>query len=1426
VVPLRVGVLGSVTVWRDGCEEAAGQPRQLAVLSLLAMRANHVVSRGELVDAVWGDDPPATAESGIYTYVAGLRRVLEPDRPRRTPDRSRRVPGQVLVSAGGGYLLRLEPGCLDAKEFEQGLATARALRAAGDLHGATRSLDEAFALWRGLPFAGVPGPFAEAERQRLSELRTTATVEHADLLLGQGHAAEAIPVLTALVAEHPLRERAHALLMIALYRCGRQAEALRAYQDARERLAEDLGIDPGAELTRVHQWLLAMDPRLDGPAAGTDVGRGTDVGGTASGDGAAGHARPSPAAPVSSAHPVAQGALSSSARLDALTAPPVPLPAQLPAEPSGFAGRSAELHLLHALLPEPREEPGIQLASSPVALITGTAGVGKTTLAIRFARLAAPSFPDGQLYVNLRGFDPASAPVPPGMALQGFFDALGVPPRHVPSTVEAQSALLRSLLDGRRMMLVLDNAHDADQVRPLLPGSPGCMAVVTSRSQLTGLVVAEGAHPLALDVFDAAEATELLARRLGAERVTAEPDAVATLVRHSAGLPLALSVTCARAVTRTGVRLADLVAELADVRGRLDALRTGEATTDLLAVFSLSVEKLSDQAARTFRLLGLHPGPEVTAAAAASLTATTLTQARAALAELARASLLTEDAVGRFGCHDLLRAYAAEQAAAILSEAERAQARQRVSDHYLHTAHSAAARLYPARRRVPLAPPLDGVVAETFAGDGAYDAALNWFGAEHRVLHNVLDQAAAQGDDERCWKLAWYWAPLLKRRGRLHEVIAVQSTARRAAERLGDYNALAHVHYDLGHVSGRLGAYDVADEHMRRSLELFSGLGDRASIGQAQHGLALLLNMQDRYEEALGHALEALRLRRSFADRATVAYTENAVGWIQAHLGQHTEALRHCHLALEMHRESGSRSGIADTLDSIAYIYGELADYPQSIAFYEQAIAVYRLIGDPDGEAKCLVRLGDAQIAAGQGDVALRTWERALALFGQIPGADLSEASDRIARHDHPLDDAVKLPVAVSFVSWEEVLTLDTLNRALLLENIHPDATARLTKAGYQVQTLSRALGEDELIEAAQGISLLGIRSQTQVTERVLAAAPSLLAVGAFCIGTNQIDLTAAAKRGVAVFNAPFSNTRSVVELAIAEIISLARRLPEKNVKMHDGVWDKSAKGAHEVRGRKLGIVGYGNIGTQLSVIAESLGMSVFFYDIADKLAIGNARRCSTLQELLESVETVTLHVDGRAGNRGFFGEDEFAVMRPRSLFLNLSRGFVVDHAALRRHIESGHIAGAAIDVFPKEPKSNGEEFVSELRGLPNVILTPHIGGSTEEAQQDIGEFVSGKLADFAAGGATAMSVNMPHVALPAVPGTHRLVHLHRNVPGVLASINRVLADHGVNVEGQLLRTRDELGYVITDIGTQYSDEVLAELRAMDVTIRLRTIES
>ena len=628
-------------------------------------------------------------------------------------------------------------------------------------------------------------------------------------------------------------------------------------------------------------------------------------------------------------------------------------------------------------------------------LITGTAGVGKTTLAVRFAKQAVPLFPDGQLYVNLRGFDPAGAPMPPGTALHWFLNALGVPARHVPSAVEAQSALLRTLLGGKRMLLLLDNAHDADQVRPLLPGSSGCMVLVTSRSQLTGLVV-DGARALPLDVLGAQEAAELVAGRLGAERTAGESTAVANLVARCAGLPLALSVTCARAAARPGMRLADLAAELADARGRLDALRTGEVATDLRAVFSWSADKLSGQAARMFRLLGVHHGPDISAAAAASLAAVTLADARAALAELTRASLLTESPAGRFGCHDLLRAYTAELAAATLSDAESDQARRRVLDHYLWTAHAAMARLYPARGQVPPPESLDGMAAEEFCGQDAYDAALAWFDAEDLVLANVIEQAAAQRQDEHCWKLAWYWAPLLNRRSRTTELLAVARTAVLSAGRLGDRDALAHVHCELGNVTGRHGDYRAADEHLHKALELFTDLGDQASVGETRFRLGVLLAHQERWDEALGHAVEALRLRRSLADGAAIAYSENLVGWVLAHTGQPDAALWYCRRALDMHTELGSRSGVADTLDSIAFAYGQLADYERSVAHYEQALAMYRLLGYPQGEANTWLDLGDIQLASGQPDAARCCWERSRALLAGIPGADLSRASGRL----------------------------------------------------------------------------------------------------------------------------------------------------------------------------------------------------------------------------------------------------------------------------------------------------------------------------------------------------------------------------------------------------------------------------------------------
>jgi D-3-phosphoglycerate dehydrogenase len=388
------------------------------------------------------------------------------------------------------------------------------------------------------------------------------------------------------------------------------------------------------------------------------------------------------------------------------------------------------------------------------------------------------------------------------------------------------------------------------------------------------------------------------------------------------------------------------------------------------------------------------------------------------------------------------------------------------------------------------------------------------------------------------------------------------------------------------------------------------------------------------------------------------------------------------------------------------------------------------------------------------------------------------------------------------------------------LENIDPVAVDLLESAGYEVESRRGALDEADLVAALDGVDLLGIRSKTQVTAEVVRARPGLSAVGAFCIGTNQIDLAAAAAAGVAVFNAPYSNTRSVVEMAIAEIIILARRLVDRDRALHAGTWDKSAAGSHEVRGRTLGIVGYGNIGSQLSVLAEALGMRVLFHDLEDKLALGNAERCDTLEELLERAETVTLHVDGRAGNAGLFGAEQFARMRPRSLFLNLSRGFVVDHEALRDHVLSGHIAGAAVDVFPEEPREQGDAFTSVLRGLPNVILTPHVGGSTQEAQRDIGRFVAGKLVDYTATGTTTLSVNLPTAVLHGSSAA-RFALLHRNVPGVLARVDALVGGHGINVDGQVLATRGELGYAVTDVSATLPPDLLAELRDLPETVRL-----
>ncbi|NEG95957.1 phosphoglycerate dehydrogenase [Bifidobacterium sp. SMB2] len=397
--------------------------------------------------------------------------------------------------------------------------------------------------------------------------------------------------------------------------------------------------------------------------------------------------------------------------------------------------------------------------------------------------------------------------------------------------------------------------------------------------------------------------------------------------------------------------------------------------------------------------------------------------------------------------------------------------------------------------------------------------------------------------------------------------------------------------------------------------------------------------------------------------------------------------------------------------------------------------------------------------------------------------------------------------------------------KALLLENIHPFASENLRQHGFEVVTTKGAMDEDELIDALEGVDLLGVRSKTNVTAKVMEARPNLTAVGCFSIGTNQVDLEYAGAHGIAVFNAPYSNTRSVVELVISDIIALMRRLPAHSHHVRSGVWDKSASGSHEVRGKTLGIIGYGNIGSQVSVLAEALGMHVIFYDIEEKLALGNAERASSLEDLLEKSDAVTLHVDGRKSNTNFFGEAQFASMKQGSVFINLSRGFVADLDALKEHLDSGHIAGAAVDVYPVEPKKSGDAFHTPLSEEDNVILTPHIGGSTLEAQEAIGHFVSHKLLDYWQNGVTSLSVNLPTLNMNARRGAARIAHLHANLPGVLASVNHVLGSENINIAAQALATEDELGYVVTDVATMPSQAALDALRSLQGTIRVRVMK-
>ncbi|MFK3983753.1 AfsR/SARP family transcriptional regulator [Micromonospora sp. NPDC050397] len=934
-------VLGPMEVrFGHGRLELAGS-REQRILAVLLLDAGQVVPVSRLVEALWDDRPPPSAAKAVRNCVSSLRARLAA------------VSGTtgLIVSESGGYALRVRDDDVDLRVFAERVRHGRRLAADGNLGDAVTELRRALALWRGRAFTGVTGRLIEMSAARLDEQRGAVQEECLSHELGLGGGAELVDEIAALVAAEPLRERAQGLLMLALYRAGRRSEALDAYQRMRRLLVQELGIEPGPELAELQQAILRGDRRLGAVTAVTPLPRAA------------------PGEPARSAtHPV---------------------PGQLPGQPYAFTGRTATLDDLHGLL-----DAAARSGTTALVMLSGTAGVGKTALAVHFARQVADRFPDGQLYVDLRGYHPSGAVLDPGEAVRGFLDAFAVPPGHLPAGLAAQSALLRTLLAGRRVLLVLDNARDAEHVRPLLPGGPGCLTLITSRSRLTGLIAGEGGHPLTLGLLSPGEARELMIRRLGTARMGAEPDAVAAIVAHCAGLPLALAITAARAASHSTFPLAAIADELDAARGGLDAFAGMDASTDARSVFSWSYRALTEPAARMFRLLSLHPGPDVELAAAASVAGVAPLAARPLLAELADTNLISEHVPGRYASHDLLRAYAGERVRAEESESARLGATRRMFDHYLYGAHAADVRLHPHRDPIDLPARADGV---TVVAVGDRDAAWAWLSAEHPVLLNLVRQAVGDGHDRHAWRLGWALTTFLDRRGHWHEQAVVQRAALQAARRLRDRDAQARALRNLSVAGLRLGQDDAARAHLRHALRLYRVLDDRVGQARTLLNLGTVAERGRRPRLALRYAEQALDLFRAAGHRSGQGNALNNVGWYHIQLGDHDRALRYCREALPLQQETGNRYWEAHTWDSLGYAHHHLGQYPQATECYRRALALWQEVGERYYEAISLSHLGDTGLAGGDPQAARETWRRALEILTELGHPDAERIGAKLA---------------------------------------------------------------------------------------------------------------------------------------------------------------------------------------------------------------------------------------------------------------------------------------------------------------------------------------------------------------------------------------------------------------------------------------------
>jgi DNA-binding SARP family transcriptional activator len=926
-------VLGPVEIRAGDRTLDVGHARQRAVLVVLLLDLGRVVPAGRLIDRVWGEDPPAAVRNALYGYIGRLRAILA-----STAD------GHAALSRRqGGYLLEAGAEQLDLHRFRSLIGQAAA--AADDDGAAEKLLREALGLWHGTALAGVDSPWLNGMRDTLEVERHAALLDLNDIRLRLGQHPALAAELAAQVATAPADERLIGQLMLALYQCGRQADALRWYEQTRSYLAEELGAHPGPDLRELHQQILRAEPALavTGPAA---IGK-----------------------------------------------PTAPVPRELPADVAGFTGRAAELGELDDLLLGPQKT-----TAAVISAVSGTAGVGKTALAVHWAHHAAGSFRDGQLYVNLRGYGPGQ-PMAATAALAVFLRSLGVPSQQIPKEGTERAARYRSLLATRQMLIMLDNASSVEQVRPLLPGHHECAVVVTSRDSLAGLIARDGARRLDLDLLPLADAVALLRELIGA-RVDAEPDAAVTLAGQCARLPLALRVAAELAAARPGVPLAELVTELGGLQQRLDLLQVGgDPATSVRAVFSWSYHQLSDEAARMFRLLGLHPGPDISVPAAASLAAITEPDARRLLGELARVHLIAEHRPGRYAFHDLLRAYAADQARAHDSQDDRDAAVGRVLDHYLHTAARAAFLLDPTTEPVVLAPPGPGAAPEQPADR---QQALAWFEAEYRVLLAAVSLAAGSGFDGHAWQLPWAMTAFLRLRGHWQERAAAQRTALAAATRLSDTAAQALSSRLLANTCADLGDHDQASHHYASSLPLYQRLGNRLGEARAQQGLGHLAERQGRYADALAHCEQALRLHQAIGDKGGAAITLNNVGWYHCLLGDYQQARAFCQRSLSLSAEIGDRRTEGMTWDSLGYAEHHLRKFTEAAACYQHALSIVREARDRFYEADILTRLGDSLQAAGNVAEARDAWQQALAILDDLHHADAEQVRAKLAStNDH-----------------------------------------------------------------------------------------------------------------------------------------------------------------------------------------------------------------------------------------------------------------------------------------------------------------------------------------------------------------------------------------------------------------------------------------